>query len=72
MHRTLGLFLIIGGAVAIAVGLALQTNLLSWFGKLPGDIRYSSDNVRVFIPITSMILVSIVLSLILWMVRRWL
>jgi hypothetical protein len=39
---------------------------LSWFGRLPGDIRISSDNTRVYIPITSMLLVSVVLNVMLW------
>jgi uncharacterized protein HemY len=38
--------------------------LFSWFGNLPGDIRIEGDNTRVFIPITSMIIVSVVLTLV--------
>ena len=36
-----------------------------WFGNLPGDIRIEGENSRVLIPITSMILVSIFLSVVL-------
>ncbi|GAB6060024.1 DUF2905 domain-containing protein [Desulfonatronum parangueonense] len=56
--------LIIAGCLLIALGLVWQYApwLLNWFGKLPGDIRYESGRSRVFIPITSMILVSIVIS----------
>ena len=39
--------------------------LLSWFGKLPGDINYQDGNTRIFFPITSMIVVSLVLSVLL-------
>ena len=38
---------------------------ISWFGNLPGDIKIRNENSSVFIPITSMILVSIGLSLLL-------
>ncbi len=37
--------------------------LLTWFGRLPGDIRIEREGFRFYFPITSMILVSIVLSL---------
>jgi hypothetical protein len=37
---------------------------LNWFGKLPGNIRIESQRVKVFIPITSMVIVSVILTLI--------
>ncbi|MBX6332383.1 MAG: DUF2905 domain-containing protein [Gemmatimonadaceae bacterium] len=52
------------------MGLLIMSGGLSWFGRLPGDIRIERDNVRVYVPITSMILVSAVLSLIAWILRR--
>ena len=39
-------------------------------GKLPGDIRIERENVRVFFPITTSIVISIVLSAIMWMLSR--
>jgi hypothetical protein len=68
--RTAGLFIVAVGVAAIFVGLLVTTGALSWFGRLPGDIRYSSGNTRVFFPITTMILVSVVLSLVMFFVRR--
>jgi hypothetical protein len=63
----MGRIVIIVGLVIVAIGLALQFApwLLNWFGRLPGDIDYESGNTRVFIPITSMLLISILLSLVL-------
>ena len=57
---TLGLFLLI-------IGLLLQWSpqLLGWFGKLPGDIDIRTEHGRIFIPFTSMIVTSVVLSLLL-------
>lgn len=52
------LILVVGALVRFAPG------MFSWFGHLPGDIRFEGDNSRVFIPITSMIVVSIGLTLI--------
>jgi hypothetical protein len=69
--RPLGLIFIGLGLAAVVIGLLVWTGALSWFGRLPGDIRIQRDNVRVFFPITSMILVSIVLSLLLSLIRRF-
>lgn len=57
-------FLIAGGILVI-LGLVLHFApwLLTWFGRLPGDIRYETGRSRVFIPVTSMIIVSIALTL---------
>lgn len=66
----------LGSAViAIGIGIALlglgvRFGLLGWFGRLPGDIRYESDGTRVYIPLASMLLVSIALSLAAWLWRR--
>ncbi len=63
---------IILGVILLLIGIALQFApwLLSWFGKLPGDIRIRTDSTSVFIPITSMILVSLVLTLLLNLLNR--
>ena len=54
--------LIVLGATILLVGVVLRffPSLFSWFGHLPGDIRYQGENTRVFIPITSMLIVSVV------------
>jgi uncharacterized membrane protein len=63
----MGKIIIIIGLVVVVVGVILQfaPQLLSWFGKLPGDIKYEKGNTKFFFPITTMIIVSIVLSLLL-------
>jgi hypothetical protein len=68
--RSLGL-LIVGVGLALAlVGLVVYFGGFSWFGRLPGDIRYQGENTRVFVPITSMLLASAVLTLLLNLARR--
>jgi hypothetical protein len=60
------------GVLAIVAGILLRFGLLSWFGNLPGDLRFGGPRSRVFIPITSMLLVSAVLTLLLNVLGRWL
>ncbi|MDO9424296.1 MAG: DUF2905 domain-containing protein [Methylobacter sp.] len=54
------------GIVLVVIGLAVSYApwLIGWFGKLPGDIRIEGKQRFVFIPITSMLIVSIILTLI--------
>ena len=68
----LGRLLIALGTVLVAVGLALQfaPGLLSWFGRLPGDIDITRNGSRVFIPITSMIVISVLLTVIINLLFR--
>ena len=40
-----------------------------WLGRLPGDVRIETPNTRVYIPITSCIVVSLLVSGVLWIVR---
>lgn len=54
------------GLAILALGLLLHfaPGVLGWFGRLPGDINIERGNTRFFFPITSMIIISIVLTLI--------
>jgi hypothetical protein len=70
-NRTLGIVIVALGAAAVLVGLLVMAGGPGWFGRLPGDLRWGSGGVRVFVPLTSMLLVSVVLSLVLWLVRRF-
>jgi hypothetical protein len=58
------------GAGIVILGLLVWAGGLSWFGRLPGDIRIERETVRVYIPFMSMIVVSAVLNLIFYLVRR--
>lgn len=60
------------GAGLVVVGVALRyfPGLFSWFGNLPGDIKRETENATIFIPITSMLVVSVVASLIFSLVSR--
>jgi hypothetical protein len=45
---------------------------LSWFGRLPGDIRIEKENSRIFFPITSMIILSIVINIVIYLIKLFL
>jgi len=59
------------GALLVVVGILFWTGALSWFGKLPGDIRYEGASTRIYVPWVSMLLVSAVLSLVTYLFRRF-
>ncbi|WP_245705454.1 DUF2905 domain-containing protein [Chitinophaga filiformis] len=61
------------GALLIIAGLLvwLLGDKLRFLGRLPGDIRIERENYRIYIPITTMILVSVVLTLISWVIQRF-
>lgn len=67
-----GKILVIVGVILIIAGviLWLSGDKLNWIGHLPGDIRIEKENVRFYFPVTTMILVSALLSLFLWIIRR--
>lgn len=68
--RSLGLLIAGVGVVVVVVGLLVASGGLGWFGRLPGDIRWEGERTTVFIPITSMIVVSLVLTLVLSVISR--
>ena len=69
---SVGSLLIILGVGLAVVGLLVSIGGFGWFGRLPGDIRIERDTMRIYIPFASMILISIVLNLIFYLIRRFL
>ena len=63
-------WLIILGVVLVVAGLLWPWLTRLGLGRLPGDIVIERDGFRLYIPITTSILISIVLSLILWLINR--
>lgn len=65
-------WLIVAGGFLILLGLVLHFApwLLTWVGRLPGDIRFETDRTRVFVPITSMIIISVILTLVVNLLSR--
>lgn len=72
MNPQLGKQLIIIGLMVVAIGIVLYffSDKLRWLGRLPGDIRVEKENVRFFFPVTTMLLVSLVISLLQYLFRK--
>ena len=67
----LGKVLIALGAFLVIAGLALQlAGKLPWLGRLPGDIYVERENFRFYFPLATSILLSLLLTLALWLFRR--
>jgi hypothetical protein len=67
-----GKLLITAGLILVALGIVMNYApwVFNWFGKLPGDIRIEDENKSIFIPITSSIVISIILSILASLVFR--
>jgi hypothetical protein len=67
----IGRLLIIGGVLLAVIGVLLVVAPnIPFLGRLPGDIRVDSDNVRVFIPLGTMLVMSVVLTILLNLIAR--
>jgi len=67
----MGKLLMVLGVVIAAIGfLVYLGGKIPWLGNLPGDIRIQRENFSFYFPLTTGILISIVLSFILWLLRR--
>jgi hypothetical protein len=68
----MGKLIIYAGLALVIIGAIVQFApwAVSWFGKLPGDIRVQGDKGGVFIPLTSMIIISVVLTIIVNLLKR--
>jgi uncharacterized protein HemY len=68
--RDLGRLLILFGAILLVAGVVLTLAGKVGLGKLPGDLVYRRGNFSFYFPLMTSILLSIVLSLLLWLFRR--
>ena len=68
----LGRPLIILGLILVAAGLAISfaPRLPTWLGRLPGDIHIERANFSFHFPLATCLLISAILSFILWLLRR--
>ena len=71
--QQLGKYIIIIGFIVIAGGLIIYFagDKFNWFGNLPGDIKVKKQNFSFYAPITSMILLSILISFIFWLIGKF-
>ncbi len=67
----LGKFLVILGIIIVALGgLLLLSGKIPWVGRLPGDIIIHRKNFTFYLPLATSILLSLLLTLIFWLLRR--
>jgi hypothetical protein len=72
MHHTgkiiivIGLLLVLAGIVVYFAG-----DKLNWLGRLPGDIRVEKENFKLYIPLTTMLLISVVLSVLIRLFQKF-
>ncbi len=69
--NSIGKALIFFGIILITIGaIFMLGGKLSWFGRLPGDICIQKRNFTFFFPITTSIIISVILSVVLILMRR--
>ena len=69
--QPIGRLLVVAGLiVAVVGGLLILSPRLPWLGNLPGDIRVENENVKVFIPLGTMLLVSLILTVVFNLLNR--
>lgn len=67
----LGKILVVVGLLIAAVGALLWSGFgKGWLGRLPGDINYSKDNFSFHFPIVTCLIISVVLTLLMWLFRK--
>ena len=68
----MGKLIILVGVILVIIGIIISFagTRFGWFGNLPGDLKIERENVRIYFPITTMIIISIVLSFLIWLFRK--
>jgi hypothetical protein len=69
-QRSIGLVVVAVGVATVVVGLLIITGGLSWFGRLPGDVRIEGEHTHIYVPITSMLLTSLGITVLLGLLGR--
>jgi len=72
MNPETGKYLIIAGGLLLLAGIVVYFfhDKLHWLGRLPGDIRIEKENFRFYFPVTTMMLLSIVLTILIRIFRK--
>jgi hypothetical protein len=69
-HAGFGWVLLVLGLVLVGAGLVwILAPSIPWLGRLPGDLRIERDNFRFYFPLVTCLLLSLVLSLVVWLIR---
>ena len=73
MNAQTGKWIIIAGIIIAVTGILIYFfhDKLNWLGKLPGDIRVEKENFRFYFPVVTMIIVSVVLTIIINIFKKF-
>jgi hypothetical protein len=73
MNQTTAKYIILIGGIVVLIGIIFYFwgDKLNWLGRLSGDIRYEGKNTKVYFPIVTMLLISVVLNVILYLIRKY-
>ena len=73
MDQQTGKYILIIGIAIVFIGILVYFfhDYLKWIGKLPGDIRIDRDNFRFYFPLTTMIILSILITLVITIFRKF-
>lgn len=73
MNSQTGKWIIVAGILIVVIGIIIYFfhDKLNWLGKLPGDIRVEKENFRFYFPITTMIILSIILTLLINILKKF-
>jgi H+/Cl- antiporter ClcA len=73
MNGEMGKWIIVAGICIVIAGIVIYFfhDRLHWLGRLPGDIRIERPNFKMYFPLATMILLSIIFSLVIWLVRKF-
>lgn len=70
--KNMGKFIIIIGLILVLVGIIMQfADKIPWIGRLPGDILIKKENFTFYFPLATSIILSIIISLIIYLVRKF-
>jgi H+/Cl- antiporter ClcA len=74
MSQATGKYLILIGIVVVIIGVIIYflSDKLHWLGRLPGDIRVEKENFKFYFPVTTMLILSGLLNLVIWLVKKFL
>lgn len=70
--QSLGKFILVVGLLIVLAGLLIYLlgDKLTWLGRLPGDFRIEKENFRFYMPISTMIIISVVLTIIINILKK--
>jgi uncharacterized membrane protein YidH (DUF202 family) len=70
MPSNIGIYIILVGVGLIVIGILAWSGAISWFGNLPGDLKIERGSAKIYIPITSMLIISVVLTILILLIKK--